>query len=259
LGCGAVEHGQVGVIAGTSAPVQGLIDNFIADENRNLSTSSFVIPGLCTLEGNTLRAGTVLAWFISQFLKPFKKVHDDRLYVLLEKEAAKISPGSGGLFSFLGPVVGGLKSFQWPVKSTILGVATLPPAQTSLFQLGRAILENIAFAIRGNVELMTELTQRKLPFLFVAGGLAKSQLFLQILGDVLNLPLKVPRIVETSSLGAFLLGAMASDQSISVEDAVHQYVRISREISPDPEGRKVYEAIYGGWKEKYQVLLKVHG
>jgi autoinducer-2 kinase len=259
LGCGAAERGQAGVIAGTSAPVQGLIDNFIADENRNLSTSSFVLPGLCTLEGNTLRAGTVLAWFISQFLKPFRKTNDDRLYAFFEKEAAKISPGSGGLFSFLGPVVGGLKSFQRPVKSTILDVATLPPAQTSLFQLGRAILENIAFAIRGNLELMTELTQQRLRFLFVAGGLAKSRLFLRILGDVLDLPLKVPQIVETSSLGAFLLGAMASDQSLSEEDAVHQYVRISREIDPDPEARKVYEAIYGAWREKYQVLLKVDG
>ena len=258
FGCGAFQCGQTAVIAGTSAPVQTLTDTFLNDENRNLSTSSFILPGLFALEGNTLRAGTVLAWFIHQFLKPLRKAPDDRLYTLLEKEAAKISPGSGGLLSFLGPVVGGLKSFQWPVKSTVLGVATLPPAQTSLFQLGRAILENIAFAIRGNVELLTELTQRKLPFLFVAGGLAKSQLFLQILSDVLDLPLKVPQVLETSSFGAFLLGTIASDPSISVGDAVHQYVRISREIGPDPEGRKVYEAHYGAWKEKYQVLLKDH-
>ena len=256
LGCGAFQSGQAAVIAGTSAPVQILIDTFITDENQNLSTSSFILPGLCALEGNTLRAGTVLAWFIRQFLKPFKKGPDDQLYALLEKEAANISPGSGGLFSFLGPVVGGLKSFQMPVKSTILGVATLPPAQTSLFQFGRAILENIAFAIRGNVELIAGLTQRELPFLFAAGGLAKSQLFLQILSDVLDLPLRVPQTVETSSLGAFLLGTVAFDHSRNAGEAARQHVRISREIEPDPEGRKIYADFYRTWKEKYEVLLK---
>ena len=256
LGCGAFQLGKAGVIAGTSAPVQILVETFITDENRNLSTSSFVLPGLCALEGNTLRAGIVLTWFIRQFLKPFKKAPDDQLYALFEKEASIISPGSGGLFSFLGPVVGRLKSFQMPVKSTILGVATLPPAQTSLFQVGRAILENIAFAIRGNVELIRGLTRRELPFLFVAGGLAKSQLFLQILSDVLDLPLRIPRTVETSSLGAFLLGRIAFDYRGNAGEAVRQCVQISKEIEPDPQGRRVYADFYRTWKEKYQALLE---
>jgi autoinducer-2 kinase len=254
LGCGVFEHGKVAVIAGTSAPVQMVSRTFLKDGNRNLSTSSFVLPGLFTLEGNTLRGGTVLAWFIHRFLKPLRAVSDERLFALLEKEAAKIPRGSGGLFSFLGPVVGGLKSFQAPVKSTVLGVSTLPPSQTSVFHLGRAILENIAFAIRGNVELIEKLSRQELPCLSTAGGLAKSPLFLQILSDVLGRPLKVPQTVETSALGAFFLGTLALGNAEHPAGAVGRHVGTSRQIEPGPEGRKIYEEIYQRWKEKYEAL-----
>ena len=88
LGAGVVSAGQIGVVAGTTTPVQMAVDKPIIDPEMRIWTGLHVIPGLYVLESNAGQMGTTLEWTA-------RLLHGDSTnpLAMLSAEAAGFHPG----------------------------------------------------------------------------------------------------------------------------------------------------------------------
>ena len=115
----------------------------------------------------------------------------------------------------------------------------------------RATLENIAFCMRGNLELVCSLKENHPNCLFVTGGLCKSRLFCQILADCTGLPIRVGRELEGSALGAAVCAAAGIKVAQGLEGAQRQLVHLEHTFEPIASNTEIYQPIYERWVELY--------
>ena len=110
-------------------------------------------------------------------------------------------PNSGGVFFV--PAFGGLLAPWWTpsARGVILGLTQ----HTTKAHIVRAMLEAICFQTRDVVEAMRkDADMTHLSSLFVDGGASQNDLLMQMQADILQVPVRRPFHMETTSLGAAL-------------------------------------------------------
>jgi xylulokinase len=107
--------------------------------------------------------------------------------------------------------------------------------------LARAVLEGVAFGMRGSLDLVRSLGG-DLDVARISGGGARSELWLRILASVLELTLEQPQVEEGAAYGAALLGGVAGGLWSSADEAVRACVRARAKIEPDPDLVERYRA-----------------
>ncbi|XP_008589882.1 PREDICTED: FGGY carbohydrate kinase domain-containing protein-like [Galeopterus variegatus] len=86
--------------------------------------------------------------------------------------------------------------------------------------------------------------------LFLCGGLSKNPLFVQMHADVTGMPVVLSQEVESVLVGAAILGACASGDFTSVQEAMARMSKVGKVVFPRREDKKYYD-------KKYQVFLKL--
>ncbi|MBW1712233.1 MAG: FGGY-family carbohydrate kinase, partial [Deltaproteobacteria bacterium] len=254
LAGGGTRPGRTAVVAGTSAPVMRVVREFKTDPQFDLSTAPHLLAQMWTLEGNSQRGGKTLDWYMANYFNPLTGQKGDRAMARFEGLISRVEPGAGGLRAFLGPVVGRLNRFQGPLKSTLLGLPTLDYSGQGVFLLGRAVLENIALAIAGNLNNLDRLDPSGTSPVGLTGGLIRSRLFRRILAAVLNRPLKVTPFTEGSAHGALLLCQAGLGRYAGPEEAASDLLGPPETIDPEPDLARRYEDIAADWLAKYEQL-----
>ncbi|MDO4483855.1 MAG: FGGY-family carbohydrate kinase, partial [Clostridia bacterium] len=90
-----------------------------------------------------------------------------------------------------------------------------------------------------------------------ASGASKSDLWCQILADVLGLPVKVPSVKEATALGAAIMAGYGVGLYDSIPETAKKLVRIEKVYQPDEANHKVYMEMYGKWREMYARQLQI--
>jgi xylulokinase len=116
--------------------------------------------------------------------------------------------------------------------------------------LARAVLEGVAFGLRDSLDLLVAIGVAP-EFGRVSGGGARSQLWLEIVASMLELPLERVAVDEGAAFGAALLGGVAAGVWDDVHAAVAATVKPGAPVEPLPglvdayrEQREVYRALY---------------
>ncbi len=117
------------------------------------------------------------------------------------------------------------------------------------------MLEGVAYGLRDSLDLVTELgieADRGR----VSGGGARSDLWLQIVASVLEIPLERVVVEEGAAFGAAILGGVAAGVWHDVEEGVAATVRRRQTVEPVPEwidayreGHARYAALYPALRE----------
>ena len=111
----------------------------------------------------------------------------------------------------------------------------------------RAVLEGVAYNTRWVKEVL-EGMGHSFPGLNICGGGAKSDLWMQIFADVLNVPLKrVTTLQDAGTVGVALLAAVALGEFKSFDDLQHLFT-YDREVKPDPERVSTYNKLYKAFR-----------
>lgn len=131
----------------------------------------------------------------------------------------------------------------------------LDPDKFNRYTFYRAIMENSALVTRGNVELVASVTGEYPKEIIFASGASKSPLWCQIVSDVLNIPVHVPKVKEATALGAAILAGKGVGIYTDIEETVHKVVKIEKTYQPDPENAGVYAELYKDWRKVYQAQL----
>ncbi|XP_006862548.1 PREDICTED: FGGY carbohydrate kinase domain-containing protein-like isoform X1 [Chrysochloris asiatica] len=112
-----------------------------------------------------------------------------------------------------------------------------------------ATVQAIAFGTRHIIEAM-EAAGHSISTLFLCGGLSKNSLFVQMHADITGMPVVLSQEVESVLVGAAILGACASGDFTSVQEAMARMSKIGKVVFPRCEDKRYYD-------KKYQVFLKL--
>ncbi|XP_027708631.1 FGGY carbohydrate kinase domain-containing protein isoform X2 [Vombatus ursinus] len=135
---------------------------------------------------------------------------------------------------------------------TLKGMVTglrLSHSLDDLALLYLATVQAIALGTRHILETM-EAAGHSISTLFLCGGLSKNPLFVQMHADITGLPIVLSQEVESVLVGAAILGACASGDFTSVQEAMARMGKVGKVVFPNPEEKRFYD-------KKYKVFLKL--
>ncbi len=149
------------------------------------------------MEGSVFVTGAAVQW-----LRDGLKI----IAAAAETEAlAQAVTDNGGVYFV--PAFTGLGAPYWDMyaRGTILGLTR----GTTRQHIVRATLESIAYQVRDVVETVQSETGLTVPRLRVDGGGTANRFLMQFQADMLNIPIEVAAVTETTALGAGHLAGLA--------------------------------------------------
>ncbi len=255
VGCGLLamdvtRAGQAGLVAGWSAPAQLLTGSPVFDSSCSLWTTCSVAGAPWVLEGNAGPAGSAHRWALD-LLFPGAGFED------FDALAGQAPPGSGATLALLGPRIA-----DYADPQLLWGGFLFPQANDILTcgraELARAVLENIAFAVKANLSRAGSCAesagQPGPPALRLGGGLAISPVFAQILADVLGMPVEVAAVPSVSAQGAAVCAAAGAGFYADILEATERMRQPDVERLPRPAAQAEYLDAYERWLQAYETL-----
>jgi xylulokinase len=245
VGVGVHEPGATAVTIGTSGVVFTPLARFAPEPHGRLHVFCHAVPDSWHAMGVMLSAAGSLRWF-RDALAPGES------FERLTAEAEEVPPGADGLL-FLPYLTGERTPHADPdARGAFVGLA----AAHGRGALVRAVLEGVAFGLRDSLELIAQL-ERRPSVARVAGGAARSTLWLRIVASVLGIPLQRPTVEEGAAFGAALLAGVAAGHFATVAQAADATVRIRDVVEPEPCWRRLYDESYARYRALYPALRSV--
>jgi autoinducer-2 kinase len=255
LGAG-VRAGEFTVLAGTFWQNTVLVAEPLIDPAIRLRTLCHVTPGEWMLEGIGFYCGMAMRWYRDAFCDSESSVARSRgidPYVVMEETAARIPPGSNGVFAILSNL---MNARRWVHASpSFLQFDVSNPAGSGRAACIRAIEEAAAYVVRGHLGIIGELTNASVTELTFTGGAAKGALWPQVIADVLGLPVQVPAVTESSALGAALCAGRGAGLYSSLTDLEGELRKRAATFEPDPAAVSAYHDSYAAWQQLYPRML----
>jgi xylulokinase len=128
---------------------------------------------------------------------------------------------------------------------------------TTRAQLARATLEGVALNLRWMQGPVERFARRRLdPLAFVGGG-ARSELWCQIMADVLDREVRqIADPIDANVRGAALLAGLALD-ALSVDD-IPGRVAVAGVYRPRPDTRATYDALFAAFRGLYKSTRRLY-
>lgn len=251
----------VSLVAGTTAPVCSILSTPVTDPHCRLWTSCHLDPDRWLLEANSHLAGTVYAWLGRVLLGRHGRVASGSPpYTRMESLASAAPAGASQTYALLGPTIMDARNFLVLRPALLLFPPPVDPVIAGPVEAGhflRAALENVAYAVRGNLEQIVSVADAKPKRIYATGGLCASRLFCQILADCLGLPVEVESTRQGSALGAALCCAVGVGIFRSLEEARDAWIHAGEVFEPSPENVELYEQGFRRWKDLYRRLAEI--
>ena len=236
LGLGIVKSGQLGITVGTAGVLMSVSSAFVVDQSKRCLVFQHPAPNLWYLVTATNTSGEAARWFSN---KIYKDLPEPKRYARFIEDAGKSQAGSGGLL-FL-PYLAGSRSPHY--DATTRGVFMGLGLHSDLSDLARAVMEGVAYELRDCFEVHRDVlaTQKVLvENVRVSGGITRNPLWLQILADILNVPLQIPKATELGAVGAAMNAAIGAAYYTSHEQAADQMVTMAETIEPMQKNQSIY-------------------
>ncbi len=251
IGSGITDPDRICLIAGSWS-----INEYISPapvQDRDLfMTSVYCIPGYWLITEASATSASNLEWVVSE---------------LMPGECREAQAKGGSVFDTVNAMVGGIA----PADSDVLflpflfGSSAGPKASAGFLGLHgwhgrahmlRAVYEGVVFSHKTHVDRL--LRHRGQPQAArIAGGAARSELWVKMFADVLQLPIELTSCEELGAMGAAICAGVGVGVFGSFEEAVARMVRVSRTVEPNRENRQVYCDKYGRYTRHIDALRAV--
>lgn len=236
LAAGAINPGDATLKLATAGRICVISDSFHPD--KNIVNYSHVKDGLCYPGSATKSCAASLRWFRDTFGGDYSE---------FDGMAKDIAPGCDGLI-FNPHLMGELTPYANPaLRASFIGIGTCHTKA----HFARAVMEGVALSL---LDCKNYLEARGLPIFdkaLVIGGGAKSELWRQIVSDVLGIKLVVTERND-SSLGSCIVAAVAMGYFKDLDDAVKHTQKIICETLPNEKNHEIYKTVF----EKYKKIGK---
>jgi gluconokinase len=170
-------------------------------------------------------------------------------YEALFDKASEIKVGSDGLLCL--PFLLGERAPLWnsAVRGGFVGLdmyhtaphfvrAAMEGILLNMFTIGRVVMEN-----------------QSIHTIYGSGGFAKGDTWVQMLSDVFGIPVHLNDTVETSSVGAALIGLKALGQLDNLDDP-NEFTDVVKKYKPDMQKHRAYLDVYAKFAQWAQIVDK---
>jgi xylulokinase len=242
VGVGNVRPGLGSATIGTAMALVATLEQPPADSHSGLLWGCHPVPDLYYVLSYAKNSGILLTWW-----RDLRGQTTD--YTSLLEEAAQVSPGADGLVCL--PHFSGTAtpSFRSDVRGGFVGL-TLAHGRG---HITRCLAETVCFLARDVVELLRG-SGYDVEALRVLGGAAASPWWMQLLSDVLQRPLEIPRCQEAAVLGGAIFAGVATGAYSSVAEAATEMYRTEATFTPRPALAETYAAAYSRYRETHDLL-----
>ena len=170
-----------------------------------------------------LDGGVYVAGAATQWLRDKLQIIDSAA----QTEQMALAAGSNGGVYFV-PAFSGLAAPHWDsyARGTLLGVT----GGTTREHIVRAALEATAYQVKDILDAMNADSGLPVQRLRADGGASANRFLMQFQADLLNVPLDVPEIAETTALGAAHLAALGMGETDLAQIAANW--RLARTYEP---------------------------
>lgn len=257
IGVGVVEENQAAVFGGSFWQYEYNTAKAITDPHCRVRVNCHAVPGVWQYEALAFKPGLVMRWYRDAFCQEEKRraaETGEDPYDLMNQEAMKIPAGCYGMMCTFSDV---MNFINWKHAAPTFTNFDLIPEKYNRYTFYRAILENTALVTKGHLELVKESTGNAPEEIIFAGGASKSSLWCQILSDVLNLPVKTPKVKEATALGAAILAGYGVGIYSDIAASAKELAEIEQVYTPNPENHKVYCEMYKVWQKVYAAQLSL--
>ena len=246
LGAGNIEPGMITENTGTALAVVATVNRPVYDPQRRVPCAPHCVHEKFVLYPYSETSGIILKWFRDTFPSDARKKEN---YGELLKLASRVSPGAEGLLALPHFTGTACPDFNPQARGAFVGISF----EHKRSHFIRALVEAVAFMLRENIDLLKSLSipVKKIRSL---GGAAKSDIWLKIKADVLDVPVEVPECSEAASLGAAILAGVGAGVFSGISQAVKKVVKIKKSFYPDPDNVATYQKIYQDYLSLYEKL-----
>lgn len=208
-----------------------------------------VFPKRWILKGSMSTAGGALRWFMQELMSRDYAQDagvDEHVYDSLMSQIAETLPGSGGVFL---PYLMGERAPIW--DSSARGVLFGISLDTRRAEIGRAILEGVAFGLRHNMEAFVRAGITIKQFVGLGGGY-RSRLWAQIKSDVTGCTIRVLEGSLGSPIGAAVLAGVGTGMWHDPSAVLNKLTVGRWTVKPAPEVKQKYDSLYYVYRQVYE-------
>lgn len=256
IGAGAVRDYEGYFYVGTTSWLSCHVPQKKTDLMHMIATGPSALPGRYVVMAEQGMAGRCLEFLKDNLLFPADDpaVHiPEDPYGYLNQLAASVPPGSHGLI-FTPWINGVLVPADDPFTRSAFFNQT---ARTTRAHYVRAVMEGVAFNLRWLKIYVEKFIGRPFPQLRFIGGGALSDVWCQIMADILRCPVhQVAHPRNANGVGA-ALAAFAALGELQVED-MPALVKVARVYTPDPAHTVVYDRLFEQFLRLYKRMKPIY-
>ncbi|MFD2556619.1 ribulokinase [Sphingobacterium tabacisoli] len=219
-----------------------------------------VVPGMVGLEAGQSAFGDAYAWFKNILMWPVKNLFDDanliaeaeqRIIVKLSEQAAVIEPEVNHPIA-----IDWLNGRRTPYANQNLKAAFFDVnISTDAVLLYRAVVESTCFGAKKIADCFVDQGVDIRGVIGLGGVAKKSPFVMQMLADILNMPIKIHRSEQTCALGAAMFASVVGGVYPSIEDAMSGMGQGFDTIyKPNQHRVSVYAKRYDCYKNRAELL-----
>ncbi|MEX2690216.1 MAG: FGGY family carbohydrate kinase [Candidatus Njordarchaeum guaymaensis] len=245
------EQGDIGCVAGYTAPVQHIMDHVIIDQKMRTWTECYILPNKWIFESNPGIVGGIIDWFVGGFV-----INKGNPYDYLDTVFETISPEKCGVKFYFGNNIMDAKNMAdfKPYCISIFSNPGIPLApKESLETFSRGLIESLAYAVFANINQIFEITNTKIKHFGITGGLSRLRSFTKVLSSLMRTRTYVTSRHEGTALGCAAMMAYKLGFYPSIEDALEKMIPLE-EIYVREKDREIYREKYNDWLYYYNQI-----
>lgn len=244
MAVGITDEEKMCVVAGTWSINEYISKKPVVDKDLFM-TSIYTMPGYwMILEGSPTSASN-LEWFLAEILKDVN-LGDKDIYEYSNQCVDGIGDQDCGVV-FLPFLFGSNVNIN--AKGAFIGLQSWHTRENLL----RAVYEGIVFCHKYHIEKLLKFRDQP-KMIRMAGGVAKSEIWVQMFADILQVPIEVARSQELGALGSAICAGIATGTFDSFQSASESMVDIMYTAEPNPEKFADYDKKYARYKKVIEAL-----
>ncbi|RXF66991.1 ribulokinase [Arcticibacter tournemirensis] len=231
-----------------------------------------IIPGMIGLEAGQSAFGDAYAWFKNVLMWPVKQLISQSDIIDVDTAAKLISDIEGRIIPELSRLAdqlpleeNGELAIEWlngrrtPDASQLLKGAFLGlDLGSDAVKMFRSLVEATCFGARKIVDRFIEQGVPVKGLIGMGGVAKKSPFIMQMMADVMNMPIRIHKSEQTCAIGAAMFAATAAGIYPKVEDAMAAMGQgFDAEYLPDAERAAIYAKRYERYSEAGAVIEKL--
>ncbi|PRR73328.1 FGGY-family carbohydrate kinase [Neomoorella humiferrea] len=251
IGLGVVNEGQMAVIMGTSFVHLVLSNKPYFHKGLWGPYPDAVFKDMWVLEGGQASCASIVNWVVDEMAREYG---DDSIkaHQKLINEASELGPGANGLIS-LDMWQGNRTPFR---DSLITGVIAGLTLNTNRAAIYRSLMESVAFGTRAIIDIFKS-NGYQINGVVACGGPTKNSLWLQIIADVLQIPITINKFTEAGILGGAILASVGAGWFHSIEESAKNFVKAGYTVYPNKDVTAEYSFYYQCYLDLYKSIKPI--